>query len=334
MGNTTGLTITTGDGTGDTTTTFTGTISNINTALNGLSFTPTANYNGAASIQITTNDLGNGGGAGLSVSDTVAITVNPVDDAFVITPGTDVINAGNGNDTVTSTFANLRQNDNLNGETGTDTFILTGGAAVDKLTINVATTNNQLSDITGTTISNFERFDLSSFPGLTTMTGSDSLNDILISGAGNDRLGSGAGNDTLTGNAGNDQLIGGAGDDILTGGVGGDILTGGEGSDRFVFNASTERRDSIIDFSVADTIDVSKAGFGSGLSTNATNATISLDQFRLGSTATATTHRFIYNASTGGLFFDADGTGGTLQVQLATLSTGLGITNQDIFVIA
>ena len=39
--------------------TFTGTMANINAALNGLSFAPTANYNGAASLQITTNDQGN-----------------------------------------------------------------------------------------------------------------------------------------------------------------------------------------------------------------------------------------------------------------------------------
>ena len=59
-----GLTFSTGDGTGDATMTFTGTIANINAALNGLSFSPTANFNGAASLQIITNDQGNTGSGG------------------------------------------------------------------------------------------------------------------------------------------------------------------------------------------------------------------------------------------------------------------------------
>ena len=52
-----------GDGTTDTTMTFRGTISNINTALNGLTFVPTSSYHGNGSVQIVTNDLGNTGWA-------------------------------------------------------------------------------------------------------------------------------------------------------------------------------------------------------------------------------------------------------------------------------
>ena len=45
---------------------------------------PRPNYNGAASLQITTNDQGNSGSGGaLSDSDTVNITVNAVNDAPV-----------------------------------------------------------------------------------------------------------------------------------------------------------------------------------------------------------------------------------------------------------
>lgn len=79
---TTGLTFSAGDGTADATMTFTGTIVNINTALNGLSFAPTANYNGAANLQIVTNDQGNTGSGGpLTDTDNVAITVTAVNDA-------------------------------------------------------------------------------------------------------------------------------------------------------------------------------------------------------------------------------------------------------------
>jgi uncharacterized delta-60 repeat protein len=72
-----GLSFITGDGTGDATMSFTGTISAINTALNGLSFTPTTGFSGAASLQIVTNDQGNTGtGSAQSDTDTINITIN------------------------------------------------------------------------------------------------------------------------------------------------------------------------------------------------------------------------------------------------------------------
>ncbi|GAA4451173.1 DUF4347 domain-containing protein [Novipirellula rosea] len=72
----TGLSFTEGDGTADITMTFSGTIAEINAALDGLSFTGTAN--GAGSLQIVTNDLGNTGIDGAkSDDDTVAININP-----------------------------------------------------------------------------------------------------------------------------------------------------------------------------------------------------------------------------------------------------------------
>ncbi|MEX2142228.1 MAG: hypothetical protein WD894_23370 [Pirellulales bacterium] len=86
LNGTAGLSFSTGDGTGDGTMTFTGTVANINTALNGLNFAPTSNYNGAASLQITTDDQGNtGSGGALSDTETVNITVNAVNDAPVNT---------------------------------------------------------------------------------------------------------------------------------------------------------------------------------------------------------------------------------------------------------
>jgi hypothetical protein len=83
LAGTTGLTFTLGDGAADSAMTFTGTLANINNALNGLSFLPTAEYSGAASLTVTTNDQGNTGGGALSDTDTVNITVNAVNDAPV-----------------------------------------------------------------------------------------------------------------------------------------------------------------------------------------------------------------------------------------------------------
>ncbi|MDG2519318.1 autotransporter domain-containing protein [Lysobacter soli] len=75
-----GLTFAVGDGSNDATMTFNGTLTNINAALDGLRFTPTTGYYGPASLQITTNDLGNTGFGGAKTdTDTVAITVVPLD---------------------------------------------------------------------------------------------------------------------------------------------------------------------------------------------------------------------------------------------------------------
>ena len=104
LAGTAGLTVS-GNGTG--TVTVTGSLANINTALNGLVFAPTGNFNGAANITVATSDLGNtGSGGALTDSDSVAITVNAVNDAPVNTvpaaqtmseDGTLTFSAANGN---------------------------------------------------------------------------------------------------------------------------------------------------------------------------------------------------------------------------------------------
>lgn len=87
----------------------------------------------------------------------------------------------------------------------------------------------------------------------------------------------------------------------------------------------------ITDFRIADdTLIVSRSSFGGGLTAN---AAITRSQFVLGSAADRNDY-FIYNKASGALFFDADGTSAIAQVQFAQLSTGLAMTNNDIFVIA
>lgn len=91
-----GLSFTVGDGTADATMTFAGTIANINTALNGMTFTPASGFSGAASLTITTNDQGNSGAGGPLVdSDVVNIQVSTnisVQDAQVVEPGSGTAN--------------------------------------------------------------------------------------------------------------------------------------------------------------------------------------------------------------------------------------------------
>ncbi|MGI9459986.1 MAG: hypothetical protein ACR2NF_08320, partial [Pirellulales bacterium] len=79
----TGLTYLTGDGLEDTTVRVRGKITEINTALSWVAFTPSSNFTGSASLTITTDDLGNSGtGGAKSDTDTVSVTVNSLGDFF------------------------------------------------------------------------------------------------------------------------------------------------------------------------------------------------------------------------------------------------------------
>ena len=71
-----------GTGTDDSTVTFRATQTIANGALDGLTFDPTADFDGGATIMIMTNDLGNSGAGGaMQDVDSINITVDPVNDA-------------------------------------------------------------------------------------------------------------------------------------------------------------------------------------------------------------------------------------------------------------
>jgi hypothetical protein len=75
---TSGLSFVTGSGKADATVTMVGTLSDINTALDGLTFSPAHLFTGSASVQITTNDMGHSGpGGAQQTTDTVTIDVTP-----------------------------------------------------------------------------------------------------------------------------------------------------------------------------------------------------------------------------------------------------------------
>ncbi len=76
LATTAGLIFAVGTGTGDATMQFSGSIAAINTALNGLRFTPSAGFAGAAALSIVTDDLGNTGSGGpLTAGSTININV-------------------------------------------------------------------------------------------------------------------------------------------------------------------------------------------------------------------------------------------------------------------
>src|SRR5262249_23326347 len=91
LAGTAGLTV---SGNGTATVTVTGSLANINTALNGLVVQPTANFNRPANLTVATNDQGHTGSGGpLTDVDAVAITVNAVNDApFPSLPSSHLMN--------------------------------------------------------------------------------------------------------------------------------------------------------------------------------------------------------------------------------------------------
>jgi Ca2+-binding RTX toxin-like protein len=56
---------------------------------------------------------------------------------------------------------------------------------------------------------------------------------------------------------------------------------------------------------------------------------LDVSRFTLGTSATTSSQRFIYNDKSGALFFDADGVGGTAQVRLAQLVGNPALTNAN-----
>jgi Ca2+-binding RTX toxin-like protein len=94
LGPTSSLSGFTGDGSGNVA--LTGQVSAVNAALEDLTYTPNANFNGADSLDITTDDLGNSGSGGPQQdADTIGLQILPVNDAPVVSaPAPQTINQG------------------------------------------------------------------------------------------------------------------------------------------------------------------------------------------------------------------------------------------------
>ena len=122
--------------------------------------------------------------------------------------------------------------------------------------------------------------------------------------------------DLLGGSKGYDLLQGREGNDRIAGNGGLDSVVGGASSDRFYLENSADSKDIIADFNPNEDFIFVRAADFNGL---APNAFISADQFTTGTGATTANQRIIYNQNTGELFYDADGSGGGAQVQIATL---------------
>ncbi|MEH2369148.1 beta strand repeat-containing protein [Nostoc sp.] len=279
---------------------------------------------GSGAINGTGNSLNN-----ILVGNSGANTLNGVD-------GNDSLFGSSGNDTLLGGVGD----DSLNGGAGTDS--LDGGVGNDIYTVdNVndliieyldAGTDLVNSSVNWVLGNNLENLTLTG-TGAINGTG-NSLNNILMGNNGANTLTGGDGNDSLFGNSGNDTLFGSAGDDLIAGGVGRDVLTGGTGQDSFNLTGTrTGGYDTIADFTLGeDTILISKAEFGL---VQSQNTTLDSGLFRLGTTAITTSDRFMYDQTTGNLFFDADGIGKAAQVlQIAQFSNQVALNSTNITIIA
>ena len=111
----------------------------------------------------------------------------------------------------------------------------------------------------------------------------------------------------------------------------GDEFSFRHGYDTFVFDSALNSGvDRITDFSqVGDTIRLENAVF-TALNTA---GTLSSSAFYAGTAAHDATDRIIYNAATGALSYDTDGSGAAAPIQFALLGTGLHLTASDFIVI-
>lgn len=135
----------------------------------------------------------------------------------------------------------------------------------------------------------------------------------------------------LTGSSANDKIEGKGGNDILWGKGGNDVLVGSSGKDSFTFDTKlgAGNIDVILDFNVRDdTIRLNDTVF-----TKLKSGKLPTDALVSGSKALDAQDRIIYNDKTGGLFYDADGSGQIRAIQFARIDAHLKIAAADFLII-
>ncbi|MBD2535110.1 calcium-binding protein [Nostoc flagelliforme FACHB-838] len=253
--------------------------------------------------------------------------------------GDNLLSGGDGNDSFSvsalSTVPSSLVTQTVDGDIGEDVLSVNYIDATGGITSTFNATNNIGSITGGNNRVSYKFIEGLNITGTTyddNIVGSNGNDTIYGGNGGNDTIIGGAGNDFLTsGYLGNSTLDGGNGNDILYGGVGNNNLYGGAGSDTFTFYYYNQGVSSIYDFNASnELIEVQAATFGGGLVT----PIVSASQFTLGTSATTIAQRFIYDNSTGGLFFDLDGSASRFtQVQFAQLDAGVALTKDNFVVV-
>ncbi len=189
-------------------------------------------------------------------------------------------------------------------------------------------------------------------------------NDLLNGDGGADQLVGGAGNDTVTyatplaavqvnlatgighggraegdtlsgienliGTALSDTLVGNTAANRLDGGLGNDRLTGGSGADTFAFTTapSASNVDTITDMTVGSDLISLASSIYSALQAGPTPGSLAASSFRYSTQASTSggLGEIIYNATTGSLSYDADGSGAGAARQFAQVSSSLALS--------
>ncbi|HAX19216.1 MAG TPA: hypothetical protein DCY64_02895 [Hydrogenophaga sp.] len=243
--------------------------------------------------------------------------------------GNNVLFGGGGNDTLTGGAGD----DDLVGGEGADS--MTGGAGadwywVDNVGDRVA---EAIAGAAGGWDMVFSRisYTLGANVESLALEGEDNLN-----GTGNtlgNYIEGNGGNNVLNGMAGADTLFSGGGNDTLIGGAGNDTLRGGDGNDVFRFDATlsaTTNLDMIDDFVTGtDKIQLENSIFTRLTVVGA----LSADNFVVGEFAQDANDFIIYNAETGVLSYDRDGSGTASAVVFSEL-VGLPVLAYTDFVVS
>jgi serralysin len=153
-----------------------------------------------------------------------------------------------------------------------------------------------------------------------------------------DKLQGNSVSNVLSGEGGADTLLGDAGNDIIHGGAGNDKLFGGTGQDIFVFDSKTSKStnvDRLYDFDTAyDSVRLDDKIFTELGSSGASRPkAFKADMFVRASKAQDQEDRIVYDARSGALSYDSDGTGAAAAVKIATLGKNLKVGYKDFFVI-
>jgi Ca2+-binding RTX toxin-like protein len=229
-----------------------------------------------------------------SISLSIPINGGEGNDKLKGTANDDNINGNAGNDSISGLAGNDFLdggvgNDNMIGGLGDDTYYVDSTKDVITERVNEGI-DTLVSTITYTLANNVENL---------TLSGSSSINGI--------------------GNLLNNTVIGNSGANLINGGLGNDTLTGGAGNDIFVFNSKLGaiNIDTITDFAAGDKIALSKSIFKAF----AKDKTISTENLVYGDKAIDSNDYIIYDKASGKLYYDADGAGKGLAVQIAIIGT-------------